>query len=240
VSLRRRGLDPDNSGSLSGLSGQIVETLTLVCTTYRMEVALDATLIGPDGSESLLDFKSIHVESGDRLDFDIAGKMGSTELERAEGTAARTDNGVTVSITAPAAKTLDLKGPIRFPVAMLKAALAAAKAGETFTEITVFDGSGHGEEVWTLSIIISPEEKVRETADEAELAAGLGLSDLRRWPMKLSYFPPSTSGEQTPAFATSAVVYENGFSLGVSYDYQQFAMKLELAEFKPIAPTPCP
>lgn len=123
---------------------------------------------------------------------------------------------------------------------MLKAALAAAKAGETFTELRVFDGSGHGEEVWTLSIIISPEAKVKETADEAGLAAGLGLAGLRRWPMKLTYFPPSTSGEQTPAFATSAVVYENGFSLGVAYDYQQFAMQLKLAEFKPIPPKPCP
>lgn len=87
-------LDPDKAGSLSGLSGQIVETLTLECTTYRMEVALDATLIGPDGGEIVLDFKSLHVENGDKLEFDITGKMGSDELERAEGTASRTGNGV--------------------------------------------------------------------------------------------------------------------------------------------------
>ena len=123
---------------------------------------------------------------------------------------------------------------------MLEAAIAAAKAGETFREFRTFDGTGSGEEVWTVSVLITPAGADDENEDDALFAAGLGFDDMARWRMGMSYFPPGSGGEQTPAFSTSMVVYENGFAQAAVYDLGEFAMSLTLSEFSPIAPKPCP
>jgi len=58
--------------------------------------------------------------------------------------------------------------------------------------------------------------------------------------MTFSYFPPEATGEMTPAFSTETIVCENGFSQAAVYDFERFAIRLKLVEFKPIRPEPCP
>jgi hypothetical protein len=125
-----------------------------------------------------------------------------------------------------------------FPTALVTRAIEAAKAGERFITLRVFDGSE--KEVWSVSVVIGDPRSANESEDEKAFAAALGIEDVKRWPMKLSYFPPSAGGDQAPAFATDGVVYENGFVLGATYDFSQFAMRLSLVEFKPAAAKECP
>ena len=126
-----------------------------------------------------------------------------------------------------------------FPMAMLEAAIQAAKNGKRFVQYQTFDGAGGGSEVWTVSALISP-ASAETDEDEAMFVEGLGYGELEHWRMALSYFPPgSNAGEQTPTFSTSMVVYENGFAQAAVYDFGQFAMKLTLTEIQPIPPKPC-
>jgi hypothetical protein len=240
VAVYEVGLDPEKGAGVATIAGTMTARLERDCDTYITEAELDADIAGVDGMSLPLRVVSSHSESGASLTFDITTSLADMEVDRASGTATRNGDGISVALKEPEERSIDLKGDVLFPVAMLEAAITAAKAGETFREFRTFDGTGKGEEVWTASVLITPAGEDDESEDDAPFAAGLGFDDLARWRMALSYFPPGSGGEQTPAFSTSMVVYENGFAQAAVYDLGEFAMQLKLIEFRPTEPKPCP
>ena len=233
------GLAPIKEGGMSSVTGTMTARLEQDCDAYVTEASLDAEIVGPDGTTLPLSVVSSHRETSDSLDFDMATRLADVVVDAARGVATRGAGGVSVAIEEPAKEIVNLDGSPLFPVAMLEASIAAAKAGETFREFRAFDGTGKGSEVWTVSVLITPAGKAADE-DEALFAAGLGFGDMARWRMALSYFPPGATGEQTPAFSTSMIVYENGFAQAAVYDLGEFAMSLTLTEFQPVPPKPCP
>jgi hypothetical protein len=234
------GLDPSKSAGLGAISGTMTAKIERDCDTWITEAELDAEIAGADGMSLPLKVVSSHRETGASLTFDVTTTLADMEVDRASGAATRNGEGISVVLEEPNKRDLTLPGNILFPVATLEASIAAAKAGETFREFRTFDGTGSGEEVWTVSVLITPAHEDDANEDDALFAAGLGFEDMARWRMGMSYFPPGSGGEQTPAFSTSMVVYENGFAQAAVYDLGEFAMSLTLSEFSPIAPKPCP
>jgi hypothetical protein len=239
VAIYEIGLDPAKGAGLATISGTMEAKVERVCDAYVTEATLDAELTGPDGSRVPLEVVSRHRETVDDLEFEVSTSLADTVVDTARGTAIRDANGLVVELEEPRTDTLILPERALFPMGMLEAVIAAAKAGETFVQFRTFDGTGGGSDVWTVSVLITPAGAVADE-DEAMFVEGLGFGDLAHWRMALSYFPPAASGEQTPAFSTSMVVYENGFAQAAVYDLGQFAMRLKLTEFRPIAPKPCP
>ncbi len=239
VAVYEIGLDPSKGAGLATISGTMRAKIEHVCDAYVTEATLDAELTGPDGSRVPLDVVSRHRESAEMLEFEVSTSLAETEVDAASGTAMHDPAGVVVELDEPTAETLILPGKVLFPMAMLEAAIAAAKAGDSFVQFNTFDGTGKGAEVWTVSALISPAGATADE-DEAMFVEGLGFGELEHWRMALSYFPPGSTGEQMPAFSTSMVVYENGFAQAAVYDLGQFAMRLTLTEFQPIPPKPCP
>ncbi len=234
------GLDPSKSDGLGAIAGTMTATLERDCDTWITEAELDAEIAGPDGMSLPLRVVSSHRETSESLTFDVTTTLADTVVERASGAATLAADSVSVALTEPEKRDLILPGKVLFPVAMLEAAIAAAKAGETFREFRTYDGSDGGEEAWTVSALITSVRAGSENEDDALFAAGLGFEDMARWRMGLSYFAPRSGGEQTPAFSTSMVVYENGFAQAAVYDLGDLAMSLTLSEFSPIPPRPCP
>ncbi|KAB2876592.1 MAG: DUF1849 family protein [Bauldia sp.] len=233
-------LDPGNSAAAAAdIFGEMTLSLERECSAYRTEAVMDIGLSTPDGKTVPMTMRSILIETGDTLDFDLSGEFGRSSIEEAKGTAKRTEAGLDVSVTAPADKAFAVAGPVLFPIAMVEAALAAAKAGRTFADYRVFDGSGHGEEVWSLSVFIAPVSPSEDLGEEALFASGLGFEALDRWRMKFSYFEPDAGGEQVPAFTTEAIVYANGFALATVYDLGGVALRVKLIDFAPLPPTAC-
>ena len=224
--------------ALSNINGRMVEKITRRCDTYRMEVDLDAELVGPSGQRLPLTIRSRITEAVDSLEFDHSSELASVEVDSSVGKATRIGGVLSVSLTKPSEKTTELNGDFLFPIALLKAALAAAKQGEIFVQFDAFEGSSGGDP-WNVSIVISPAGEA-ESIEHGDIATGLGFGDLKRWRMKLSYFKAGQAGEGMPLFSSEAIVYENGFSLAAVYDMGTFAMRLKLAEFTPIPPVPCP
>ena len=230
----------DESGTMGGVTGSMTAVLTRDCDTYRSTTSLVADFEGPMGSLPL-DMESDVYEKADSLVFDIRGEFASMEIERARGEATRTDGGIAVALTEPKTETRTVDGDVIFPLAMMGAAVAAAKAGKTLVDFSVYDGSGHGRDVWLVSVTIgAAPESGDESGDDALFAAGLGFSGMDRWQMGFSYYPADATGDLTPAFSSSAVVYENGFAQAASYDFGEFALRLKLEEFSSIPPEPCP
>jgi len=117
--------------------------------------------------------------------------------------------------------------------------LEAARDGKSVLEVQVFDGSENGEKLYnTLTVIgreIPPDEK-KPTDVAADQAA---LKGMKRWPVTISYFDKAgKGGEQTPVYAITFELYENGISRSLSLDYGDFTISgemttLEIRDVKP-------
>jgi len=234
-------LDEDSTavGLMLGVSGTMTATMTQACETYRTEVDLAAELEGPGGGTLPMRMRSVEVEDAESLSFDLLGEFASIEIERAEGRASKTDESIVVSLAQPKSEQLRFGGDVLFPIAMLRQTMAAARTGERLIEFQTYDGSGYGRQVWRVSVLIAEADEADDIDEEGLFAAGLGFADMSRWRMKFSYFSREATGEMTPAFSTETIVYDNGFSQAAVYDFEQFAVRLKLVEFKPIPPEPC-
>jgi hypothetical protein len=233
-------LDPSKgmAGVGGTITGRLESGLFQVCEGYRSTARLDARIRPSTGGELSMKLDSDLMETADTLRFKVAGRFGLQVLQDTEGVATLTPGGLSVKFERPAAEERSFEsGKVFFPVALVQRAIEAAAAGERFITMPVFDGSE--KEIWSVSVVIGDPRSANETEDEKAFAAALGIADVRRWPMKLSYFPPSAGEDRAPVFATEGVVYENGFLLGATYDFSQFAMKLSLVEFRPVAVKEC-
>jgi len=241
VAIYEIGLDPSGKGGgLASIAGSMRAKVEHICGAYVTDAELDAELAGPDGGRMPLNVVSHHRESAEDLAFEVRTRLANMEVDAAAGTAVREDEGLAVALDEPKPGTVMLPGKVMFPMAMLEAAIAAAQEGRRFVQFRTFDGTGGGAEVWTVSVVITPVDGAADE-DEAMFVDSLGFGDMAHWRMAFAYFPPgAAAGEQTPAFSTRMVVYENGFAQAAVYDLGQFAMKLTLTEFQPIPPKPCP
>jgi hypothetical protein len=119
--------------------------------------------------------------------------------------------------------------------------IEAARAGKTLLEVSVYDGSESGEKIYqSLSVIgkrIEPDKKLDDAAAGKDALAGLA-----RWPVTISYFDKAEKkgeaelGEQTPIYAISFEMYENGISRELKLDYGDFVIdgKMSSLEIKPV------
>ena len=150
------GLDPDKASALATITGTMTVSLERECAAYVTDAELDARLSGGEGVTLPLHVTSRHVETADRLEFDITSSLAGIEIDRAKGIATRQADGLDVALEEPKKGTAQLGGDALFPLALIDAAIDAAQAGETFREFRTFDGTGQGEEVWTVSALVWP------------------------------------------------------------------------------------
>ena len=78
--------------------------------------------------------------------------------------------------------------------------------------------------------------------DLADAASGNNvLAKLRRWPVTVSYFERNKpAGEQTPVYAISFDLYENGVSRTLVLDYNDFSISGVLKNIELKDSKPCP
>ena len=119
--------------------------------------------------------------------------------------------------------------------------IEAARVGKNLLEIAVYDGSESGEKIYqSLSVIgkrIEPEKKPEDAAAGKDVLAGMA-----RWPVTISYFDKlekkadGEPGEQTPIYAISFEMYENGISRALKLDYGDFVIDgvMSSLEIKPV------
>jgi hypothetical protein len=146
-----------------------------------------------------------------------------------------------VALTKPKDTKLSLDRAIVFPTEHVRRIIDAARAGKTILEFPVYDGSEKGEKIYnTLTVIgrtIPPNEKVPTDAAAGQAA----LAGLIRWPVTVSYFDRKAGvGEQTPVYAITFELYENGISRALLLDYNDFAISGELKSLEIRDVKPCP
>lgn len=229
--------------ALESVRGRIVYDFSgNPCEGYALQFRQVSALDTGEGRMVMSDLRSTTWEDADGKSFRFNSEnfMDEKLNESADGRAERGSNGVVVQLAKPRAKKLEV-GEVVFPTAHMRKILDAARAGQRLFETPVFDGSESGEKVYqSLAVIgpaIAPDQKkpTDAAADKAELAG------LARWPVTISYFDEAGrrgEGEQTPVYAISFEMYENGVSRALRLDYGDFVVdgvmtSLELRDSKP-------
>jgi hypothetical protein len=215
------------------------------CEGYALQFRQVSELDSGEGKVIVSDLRATSWEegAGKRLRFHSQNYFDEALRDSVDGQAERDGDGIAVELKEPGEKKLDMKNELVFPTEHVRRIIAAARDGKTLMQISVYDGSDTGEKLYdTLTVIgkaIAPDERHRPTDAVAGQAAFAGLT---RWPVTISYFDHAAaekSGEQTPVYAITFELYENGISRALLLDYGDFVLTGEMTSLEIKDAKPC-
>jgi hypothetical protein len=217
------------------------------CEGYELQFRQVSELESGEGKRALSDLRSTTWEdaAAKNFRFNSENLLDDKPTDFVDGHAERESKAVKVDLTKPKDKNFTIPLGAVFPTEHMRRIIAAAREGKTILEFPVYDGSETGEKLYnTLTVIgkaIAPGEK-----PPADAAAKLPqLAKLTRWPVTISYFEQQSAtaqqtGEQTPVYAISFELYENGISRALMLDYADFSISGEMTSLELKKPKPCP
>ena len=234
------------SNAINGARGRILYNFTgNACEGYTSEFRQVSELDSGEGKLTLSDLRSSSWEdaAGKSYRFKIDARMNDGDSAPVDGIAERTGNHITVKLKQPVAKTFDLDGSIVFPTEQIQHIIAAAREGKRVLELTVYDGSDNGEKVYnTLSVIGQPISGDHAPASPDPSTSNDVMKSATRWPVTVSYYDRDArakDGEQTPVYAMSFELYENGVSRALMLDYNDFVISGAMGKFDVKDAKPC-
>ncbi len=215
------------------------------CEGYALQFRQVSELNSGEGKVAISDLRATSWEEGQakRLRFHSQNYFDDRLRDTVDGEAQRGEGGVAVKLTKPGDKNVDLKTEVVFPTEHVRRIIGAAREGKTLLQIAVYDGSDTGEKIYdTLAVIgkaIAPSE--HKPADA--IASRSEFQGLTRWPVTISYFDRAAGekgGEQTPIYAITFELYENGVSRALLLDYGDFVLSGEMTSIEMKSAKPCP
>src|SRR6184192_884922 len=234
------------SNAISNARGRILYNFSgSACEGYTSEFRQVSELDSGEGKVTLSDLRSTSWEdgAGKSYRFKIDARMNDADPSPVDGIAERTGNHIDVKLKQPASKTFTLDGAVVFPTEQIQRIIAAAREGKSVLELMVYDGSDNGEKVYnTLSVIGQPIPGDRTIAVPDPSTASDVMKSLTRWPVTVSYYDrdaKAKDGEQTPVYAMSFELFENGVSRALVLDYNDFVIAGAMGRFDVRDSKPC-
>jgi hypothetical protein len=234
------------SNAINSARGRILYDFSgSACEGYTSEFRQVSELDSGEGKVSLSDLRSTSWEdgAGKSYRFKIDTRMNDTDSNPVDGIAERTGDHITVKLKQPETKTFTLDGSTVFPTEQIQRIIAAAREGKSVLELTVYDGSDNGEKVYnTLTVIGQPIPGDRTIAAPDPSTTSDAMRSLTRWPVTVSYYDrdaKAKDGEQTPVYAMSFELFENGVSRALVLDYNDFVISGALGKFEIKDSKPC-
>src|ERR1700676_883766 len=234
------------SNSINSVRGRILYSFSgSACEGYTSEFRQVSELDSGEGKVTLSDLRSTSWEdgAGKSYRFKIDARMNDTDSSPVDGVAERAGDHITVKLKQPVAKTFTLDGNTVFPTEQIQRIIAAAREGKSLLELSVYDGSDNGEKVYnTLTVIGQPIPGDRTIAAPDPSTTNDQMKSLTRWPVTVSYYDreaKSRDGEQTPVYAMSFELFENGVSRALVLDYNDFVISGALGKFDVKDSKPC-
>ena len=234
------------SASIDSARGRILYNFSgSPCEGYTSEFRQVSELNSGEGKTTLSDLRSTSWEDaeGKSYRFKIDSRMNDTDSSPVDGIAERSGDHITVTLKQPEAKTFTLDGATVFPTEQIRRIIAAAREGKSLLELTVYDGSDNGEKVYnTLTVIGQPIAGDHSIASPDASTTNDQMKSLTRWPVTVSYYDrdaKANDGEQTPVYAMSFELFENGVSRALVLDYNDFVISGALGKFDIKDAKPC-
>jgi hypothetical protein len=226
------------STTINSVRGRILYNFSgSACDGYTSDFRQVSELDAGEGKVTLSDLRSTSWEdgAGKSYRFKIDSRMNDADSRPVDGIAERTGDHITVKLKQPEAKTFTLEGSTVFPTEQIRRIIDAAREGKSLLELSVYDGSDNGEKVYnTLTVIGRPVPGDREIASPDPSTTSDQMKPLTRWPVTVSYFDrdaKAKEGEQTPVYAMSFELFENGVSRALVLDYNDFVIAGDLGKF---------
>ena len=232
-----------NAG-VNNATGRILYNFTgSACEGYTTEFRQVSQLDAGENKTTVSDLRSTSWEDSDgkTYRFKIDTRMNDADTTSVDGIAEREGKTVKVKLKKPKAKTFTIEGAV-FPTEQVKLIIEAARAGKSLLELVVYDGSDDGEKVYnTLTVIGQPIPGTKAPVKPDPTTGNDKFKSQTRWPVTVSYYDQATkanAGEQTPVYAMSFELYEDGVSRALSLDYNDFVIagamgKIDIKETKP-------
>lgn len=227
-----RGIDAVRGRILYDFSGN-------ACEGYELQFRQVSELDSADGKPALSDLRSTTWEDGGAKSFRFNSEnlMNEKQADVVDGSAERNASAVTVDLTKPAAKKFTVPVDAVFPTEHMRRIVEAAVAGKSILDFPVYDGSETGEKLYnTLTVIGRKIDSGEHPAADAT-ATIPALAHMPRWPVTISYFEKKDgeaerTGEQTPVYAITFELYQNGISRALILDYNDFKISGELTSLE--------
>ncbi|MBV6489351.1 MAG: cell envelope integrity EipB family protein [Pseudorhodoplanes sp.] len=211
------------------------------CEGYALQFRHVSELSIGEGGNLFTDLRAATWEDGEAKTFRFNSQnyMNQRLVDSVDGRAERRAAGLNVKLSKPSGKTVTLDAALIFPTEHMRQIIAAARAEKTILSVPIFDGSETGEKTYNTLAVIG--KAIAPGSAPPDDAAGKdpGLAGLTRWPVHISYFDKAKAGgEQTPVYAISFELYENGVSRALALDYNDFVISADMTslEFKKRAP----
>ena len=215
------------------------------CSGYSLEFRQVSVVDNGEGKVSTSDLRSTTWEGADAKSFTFKSQnfLNDDLVDAVDGRADRRAKITAIDLQKPQRRKLRVESGVVFPTEHMVRAIEAGRAGTTILSFPVYDGSETGDKVFsTLTVVGKKISAAERTADDA---AGKEpkLAGMPRWPVTISYFAKNKapqSGEQTPDYAISFELYENGISGALMLDYNDFVVRGTLTSLELKQPKSCP
>ena len=227
-----------SNSQIAGVRGRILYDFGgNSCDGYSLQFRQVSEVDSGEGKVSTSDLRSTTWEGGDAKSFRFNSEnfLNQNLVDTVDGHAEHSTGATAVSLVKPKERALDFDPSVVFPTQHMVRVIEAAHAEKTLLDFPVYDGSDSGDKVYnTLTVIghkLGPDERKHADAldDEPKLAA------VARWPVTISYFDKSKkakSGEETPVYAITFELYENGISRALSLDYGDFVVSGTMSQLE--------
>lgn len=214
------------------------------CEGYALQFRQVSEIDSGEGRLVVSDLRAATWEDGAAKSFRFNSQnfFNDKLVDSVDGHADRRKAETRVNLKKPATKAFNLDGNLIFPTDHMRRIIAAARAGQTFIDLPVYDGSETGEKVYSTFTVIGPAvDPGKHKLDDAT-AKQNALAGLKRWPVTISYFEKSGKsggGEQIPAYSITFELFENGISRALVLDYNDFVLKGEMKQIEIKPQNPC-
>ena len=216
------------------------------CDGYELQFRQVSELDSGEGKTALSDLRSTTWEDGSAkaFRFNSENLLDDKRTDAVDGHADRNAKTVAVNLSKPKEKNFTVPVSAVFPSEHMRRIIAAAREGKSILEFSVYDGSETGEKLYSTLTVIGRPIAPGSTPPADATAKVPELTKLTRWPVTISYFEQQDAaertGEQTPVYAISFELYENGISRALVLEYADFTIKGEMTALELKIPKPCP
>lgn len=209
------------------------------CDGYELQFRQVSELDSGEGKAALSDLRSTTWEDGEAKNFRFNSEnlLNDKQTDAVDGSAERNASAVAVNLSKPKEKKFNVPVGAVFPTEHMRRIIEAAREGKSILEFPAYDGSESGEKLYnTLTVIGRPIAPGQKPVNDAG-AKVPALAALTRWPVTISYFEHKGeaalhTGEQTPVYAITFELYENGISRALILDYNDFTITGEMTSLE--------
>lgn len=245
----------DRDANVSDASGLFVfQVKGSACAGWTVVSDIALTIEDREGNavRTTTQYRAFEDAAGDVFTFQTATSHGGGDEVLVTGAAERQQDGsVQVRRFGDEESRTQAPAGTLFPNQLTLAMLDAARAGEPFLFLTVFDGShdaglpqpasafiGRPVAPSVVATIDANRSAIRDRLDEEGDTWIDFPTPARAWPVRLSYFDPQKP-DSPPDLQVSYTLDTNGVSDDLVLDYGVFALRGVLSDFTAFRPSPC-